>query len=184
MTTTQEDTSPCTSEPLAAEAACEQAAYAEMNALDTQAELSDSDTANEQQQANPSRLVGAVQNGCYAIGVVRGEDFSEDGTFAIPTALVYTNIDSAIAALDEVLVHAKQVRAQLLYEHGISVGRAQVVAEQAQSLSAVSADGGFPEVSDKPCETSSSPGLDEPEILTVSTPQTAYTDGKGEGSAQ
>lgn len=115
---------------LASAASSEVAASTEMNALDAQAELvTDEVTDVEAKPARPaSRLVGAVQDGCYNIGVVRSEDFAEDGTFSIPTALVYTNIDSAIEALNEVLTHAKGVREQLVYQQGVAEGLAQAAA--------------------------------------------------------
>lgn len=129
MTMNQEDTSPCTSEPLDAEAKCEKAAYAEMNALDAQEELSSGDDV-QPPNTNVSRLVGVVQSGCYNIGVVRAEDFNDAGEFTIPIALIYSNIDNAIAEVEQVLAHAKKVREQLVYEQGVAAGRAQFFAEK------------------------------------------------------
>lgn len=83
-------------------------------------------TPQAQETAAPvaGRLVGQVANNCYNIGVISATDVKEDGSFTIPNAVAFGNIDEAIANLEEVIKHAREVQLQVAYHRGTQAAQA------------------------------------------------------------
>lgn len=77
-----------------------------------------------QPKADPA-LRSIYQENALHIGISMPEDAHPDGTFALRNALRYENIDVAIAQLESVLTHARQVQLALAYQQGIAAAQAQ-----------------------------------------------------------
>lgn len=65
-------------------------------------------------------LRSIYQDNALHIGIAMPEDTQPDGTFSLRNALRYENIDVAIAQLESVLTHARQVQLAIAYQAGVA----------------------------------------------------------------
>ena len=65
-------------------------------------------------------LRSIYQDNALHIGIAMPEDAQPDGTFSLRNALRYENVDVAIAQLESVLTHARQVQLAIAYQAGVA----------------------------------------------------------------
>lgn len=110
-----------------------------MTSTETVSDVQQTDSKDET-KVQP-QLVGTVTENGYVIGILREGMFdAKTGNYTLSEALNYSTVDLAIAELQRVLDHARQVQVHAAFVQGRQQALSEIAAQEEQPDSQVSLD--------------------------------------------